>query len=243
MSTVADAVGWLTDAEQWSGVNGIPARLAEHLVLTGMSVGIAAAVALPLGVWLGHWGRGGALAINISGALRAVPTFAVLVLLAIGPLGIGRTATVVALTIFAIAPLVTNSYVGMRSVDPDITDAARGMGMSGGQLLLRVELPLALPMIMQGVRLAAVQVVATATLAALIGAGGLGRFVTAGLAQHDQAQVVGGAVLVAALALLVDGLLFVLTRLLAPAGASAYRRRSRSSRGRRQRRPASQAAG
>ncbi|MDT3445553.1 MULTISPECIES: ABC transporter permease [unclassified Pseudofrankia] len=227
MSTVADATRWLTDGAHWSGDDGIPARLGEHLILTGASVGIAAAVALPVGIWLGHRGRGGALAVNISGALRAVPTFAVLVLLAIGPLGIGDRTTIVALVIFAVAPLVANSYVGVREVDAGAREAARGMGMSGWQLLTRVELPLALPLIMLGVRLAAVQVVATATIAALIGGGGLGRFVVDGLAQHDQPQVLGGAVLVAVLALSMDGLLLGLTRLLAPAGATTRRGASR----------------
>ncbi|ONH30726.1 ABC transporter permease [Pseudofrankia asymbiotica] len=223
MSTVADAARWLTDGANWSGDGGIPTRLGEHLMLTGASVGIAAAISLPVGIWLGHRGRGGALAVNLSGALRAVPTFAVLVLLAIGPLGIGDQTTIVALVIFGVAPLVANSYVGMREVDAGAREAARGMGMSGWQLLTRVELPLALPLIMLGVRLAAVQVLATATIAALIGGGGLGRFVVDGLAQHDQPKVVGGAFLVAVLALAVDGLLFGLTRLLTPAGATARR--------------------
>jgi osmoprotectant transport system permease protein len=214
VSTFTDTVTWLTDGAHWSGPEGVPTRLVEHLTLTAVSLGLAAAVGLPVGIGLGHLGRGGTLAINISNIGRAVPTFAVLVLLAIGPLGIGNTATVVALTVFAVAPLVTNSYVGMQEVDAGAREAARGMGMSGGQLLRRVELPLAMPMIMVGLRLAAVQVVATATIAALIGGGGLGRFVVDGLAQHDQPQVVGGAVLVAALALVVDGLLALPRRLL-----------------------------
>ena len=172
MSAVGNAAGWLTDGAHWSGQDGIPARLGEHLALTGMSVGIAAALALPAGIWLGHRGRGGTLAVSLAGALRAVPTFAVLVLLAIGPLGIGTSTTVIALVVFAIAPLVANSYVGVTGVDHGAREAARGMGMSGRQLLIRVELPLAAPMIMLGIRLAVVQVIATATLAALIGGGG-----------------------------------------------------------------------
>ncbi|CAJ65351.1 MULTISPECIES: ABC transporter permease [Frankia] len=212
MSTLGSAFDWLTTGASWRGDEGIAHRLGEHLLLTGASVGIACAVALPVGIGLGHLGRGGTLAINVSNIGRAVPTFAVLVLLAIGPLGIGDTTTVVALTLFAIAPLVTNSYVGMQEVDAGAKEAARGMGMSGGQLLRRVELPLALPMIMLGLRLAAVQVVATATIAALIGGGGLGRFVVDGLANNRRPEVVGGAILVAVLALGVDGLLLVLTR-------------------------------
>ncbi|CAO5253599.1 ABC transporter permease [Frankia sp. AgKG'84/4] len=215
MSTLTGAFDWLTTGSNWRGSEGIGTRLTEHLLLTGASVGIACAVALPVAVGLGHLGRGGTLAINISNVGRAVPTFAVLVLLAIGPLGIGDTTTVVALTLFAIAPLVTNSYVGMREVDPGAKEAARGMGMSGGQLLRRVELPLAAPLIVLGLRLAAVQVVATATIAALIGGGGLGRFVVDGLANNRHDEVVGGAILVAALALIVDGILFAVARLVA----------------------------
>lgn len=227
MSTATATVDWLTDGAQWSGPTGIPARLGEHLTLTAASVAIAAAIALPVGIWLGHVGRGGALAVSVAGGLRAVPTFAVLVLLAIGPLGIGDRTTIIALVVFAVAPLVTNSYVGVHEVDPGAKEAARGMGMGGGQLLWRVELPLALPMIMLGIRLAAVQVVATATLAALIGGGGLGRFVVNGLAQHDQPQVVGGAILVAALALVIDGLLLGVSRLVVPTGVTRQRRTAR----------------
>ncbi|MCK9874455.1 ABC transporter permease [Frankia sp. Ag45/Mut15] len=214
MSTLTSAFDWLTTGSSWRGGEGIATRLGEHVLLTAASVGIASAVALPIGIALGHLGRGGTLAINISNIGRAVPTLAVLVLLAIGPLGIGDLTTVLALTLFAIAPLVTNSYVGIREVDPGAVLAARGMGMSGGQVLRRVELPLALPMILLGLRLAAVQVVATATIAALIDGGGLGRFVVDGLANHEQNKVVGGAILVAVLALVVDGTLFALTRLL-----------------------------
>ncbi|WP_020572482.1 ABC transporter permease [Parafrankia discariae] len=223
MSMLIETASWLADGRNWSGHEGIPARLGEHLVLSGASVGIAAALALPLGTALGHAGRGGTLAINISNVGRAVPTFAVLVLLAIGPFGIGDTTTIAALTLFALAPLVTNSYVGVREIDGDAREAARGMGMSGWQILRGVELPLAAPMIIIGLRLAAVQVVGTATIAALIGGGGLGRFVVDGLARHDDPQIVGGAVLVAALALAVDGVLLGAQRLLAPRGGPTGR--------------------
>lgn len=230
MSTLTSAFDWLTTGSSWRGEEGIATRLGQHLALTGASVGIACAIALPVGIGLGHWGRGGTLAINVSNVGRAVPTFAVLVLLAIGPLGIGNTTTVVALTLFAIAPLVTNSYVGMREVDPGAKEAARGMGMSGPQVLRRVELPLALPMIILGLRLASVQVVATATIAALINGGGLGRFVVDGLANNHRDQVVGGAILVAALALVVDGALLALSRLLSGGAPRTARSRSRAHR-------------
>lgn len=201
MSLVTDTARWLADGEHWSGPDGIPARLAEHVTVSALSVGIAALLALPLAFWLGHTGRGGTAVVGLSNASRAVPTFAVLVLLVATPVGFGDRATVVALVLFAVPPLLTNAYVGVRDVDPDAREAARGMGMSGSQLLRRVELPLALPLVAAGVRTASVQVVATATLAAYVGGGGLGRFVADGFGRADPAMTAAGGVLVAVLAL------------------------------------------
>lgn len=217
MGVFGDVWTWLSTASHWEGGNGVWFRLGEHLYLTGVCLGIACLIALPVALWLGHIGRGGALAVNLSNVGRAVPTFAVLVLLTLSPLGTeGDWPTVIALVLFAVPPLLTNAYVGMREADRDVVEAARGMGMSGGQLLFRVELPLAFGMVMTGVRSAAVQVVATATLAALPGGGGLGRLITAGFNTYDTAQVVAGAVLVAVLALLVEGVLVAAERLLDP---------------------------
>ncbi|MFF7726521.1 ABC transporter permease [Streptomyces sp. NPDC008001] len=208
---------WLSTGAHWSGTDGVWHRLGEHLFLTVVCLALSCAIALPVGVLLGHVGKGGALAVNISNAGRAVPTFAVLVLLLLSPLGThGSWPTVIALVLFAIPPLLTNAYVGMREVDRDVVEAARGMGMTGRQLMARVELPLAFPLIVTGVRTAAVQVVATTTLAALPGGGGLGRIITAGFRLTDTAQVVAGAVLVAGLALLVEGVLMAAERLLDP---------------------------
>lgn len=233
MEDLQGAWEWLTTGSHWTEDEGVWQRLGEHLYLTGVCLGLSALIALPLALWLGHLGRGGALAVNISNVGRAVPTFAVLVLLTLGPLGDhGDWPTVIALVLFAVPPLLTNAYVGMREVDRDVVEAARGMGMSGGQLLLRVELPLAYPLIMTGIRTAAVQLVATATLAALPGGGGLGRIVTAGFNNYDNAQVVAGAALVAVLAMLVEGVLVVADRLLDPmrrtagGGFAARRRRA-----------------
>jgi osmoprotectant transport system permease protein len=218
VNTVSGAWTWLTTGAHWSGPSGIPHRLGEHLFLTVVCMLISCAIALPIALVLGHLGKGGALAVNISNVGRAVPTFAVLVLLVLSPLGAyGNWPTIIALVLFAVPPLLTNAYVGMREVDRDVVQAARGMGMTGGQLLVRVEVPLALPLILAGVRSAAVQVVATVTLAALPGEGGLGRIITAGFANFDTAEVVAGAFLVAVLALLVDGLFVVAARLLGPA--------------------------
>ncbi|WP_415953194.1 ABC transporter permease [Streptomyces sp. KLOTTS4A1] len=219
MKTLSDTWHWLTDPANWSGGDGVWHRLTEHLLLTVVCLVISCLIALPVALVLGHLGKGGALAVNISNVGRAVPTFAVLVLLLLTPVGRwGQGPTVVALVLFAVPPLLTNAYVGMREVDRGIVQAARGMGMTGRQLLWRVELPLALPMILNGVRIAAVQLVATATIAALAGGGGLGRIITAGFNLASTSQVVAGAVLVAALALLVEGL-FELAERLAPGWA------------------------
>jgi osmoprotectant transport system permease protein len=195
---------------------GILVRLEQHVLLTLVAVAIAGAIALPLGLGLGHVGRGGTLAINITNIGRAVPTFAVLTLLTLSPIGLGYTATTIALVLFALPPLVTNSYIGLREVDPEARDAARGMGMSGWQLFRRVELPLAMPLVMAGIRIAAVQVVATATIAALVGSGGLGRLITDGLSQNNQGELLTGAAVVGALALLVESSLAAVQRLVDP---------------------------
>lgn len=217
MGVFTDAWIWLSTGSNWQGTEGVWNRLVEHLFLTGVCLALSCAIALPVALWLGHIGRGGALAVNLSNVGRAVPTFAVLVLLTLSPLGtVGSWPTIIALVLFAVPPLLTNTYVGMRESDRDVVEAARGMGMSGRQLLGRVELPLAFPLIMTGVRSAAVQVVATATLAAIPGGGGLGRIITAGFGTYDTPQVVAGAVLVAALALLIEGALVLAERLLDP---------------------------
>lgn len=225
MGVIGEAWNWLATGSHWSGVDGVWHRLGQHLFLTLVCLAISCAVALPVAVLLGHIGRGGAIAVNISNAGRAVPTFAVLVLLLLSPLGThGQWPTIIALVLFAIPPLLTNAYVGVSEADREVVEAARGMGMTGGQLIRRVELPLAFPLIMTGVRTAAVQVVATATLAALPGGGGLGRIITAGFRLTDTPQVVAGAVLVAALALLVEGAFVVLGLLLDPMRGKAGRR-------------------
>ncbi|MER6078331.1 ABC transporter permease [Streptomyces sp. NPDC001833] len=223
MNTLADAWAWLTDSAHWAGDDGIGHRLLQHLVLTVVCLVISCLIALPVALVLGHLGKGGALAVNISNVGRAVPTFAVLVLLLLTPIGSwGEGPTVVALVLFAVPPLLTNAYVGMREVDRGIVHAARGMGMTGRQMLFHVELPLSLPMVLTGVRIAAVQLVATATIAALAGGGGLGRIITAGFNLASTPMVVAGAVLVAVFALLVEGVFELLERL-APTWARGSR--------------------
>ncbi|WP_236573831.1 ABC transporter permease [Streptomyces sp. GS7] len=227
MDAITGAWQWLTTAANWAGGKGVWHRLGEHLYLSGLCLLISCLIALPVALWLGHLGKGGALAVNLSNVGRAVPTFAVLVLLTLSPLGThGDWPTIIALVLFAVPPLLTNAYLGMREADRDVVEAARGMGMSGPQLLLRVEIPLAYPLIMTGLRSAAVQVVATATLAALAGGGGLGRIITAGFGNYDTAQVVAGAVLVAVLALVVEGTLVLVDR-----GCDPMRGRRRRAKG------------
>ncbi|MCU1672549.1 MAG: putative transporter permease protein [Frankiales bacterium] len=223
MSLVRDTAAWLGDSAHWSGVDGVPHRLAEHLAVSGAAVGMACVLALPVAFLLGHTGRGGAVAVNLSNASRALPTFALLVLLAATPVGFGNRATVVALTVFAIPPLLTNAYIGVRDVHKEVREAARGMGMTGLQVLRRVELPLALPLVAAGLRTAAVQVVATATLAAYVGGGGLGRLIADGFGRADPAMTAAGGLLVAALALTVEVLLALLQRRVTPAAVATPR--------------------
>lgn len=208
---------WLTDPVHWQGNDGIPTRLGEHVHLSIESIAIGALIALPVGILLGHYGRFGNLAINISNVGRAVPSFGILVI-AFEVFGLGDAPIILALTALAVPPMVTNSYVAMREVDPDIKDAARGMGYRELPQLLRVELPLAVPLIMAGVRTSAVQVVATATLAALVAGGGLGRYIVDGLARSDDARTLAGALLVAALALATELILAGLQGVLVPRG-------------------------
>ncbi len=216
MSAVSGLVDWLSDPAHWEGPGGVPARLLEHLGLTAAALGLACAVAVPLALVLGHLGRGGAVALGLANLGRAVPTFAVLVLLAIGPLGFGPRSTITALVLFAVPPILTNGYVGMREVDRDVVEAARGVGLSGLQVMRTVELPLAVPLLLNGIRLAAVQVVATATIAALVAGGGLGNIILLGFGTQDQSAVLAGAVLVACFALATELLFAVLARLLDP---------------------------
>jgi len=208
---------WFVDGAHWQGSDGIPTRLGEHLHLSLEAVVIAAVIALPVGIALGHYGRFGNLAISLSNIGRAVPSYGILVI-AFTVLGFGDGPIIVALTALAIPPMVTNSYVALSEVDPDIKEAARGMGYRELAQLLRIELPLSVPLIMAGVRTSAIQVVATATVAALVAGGGLGRYIIDGFAQFDYTKLFAGALLVALLALATEVSLSVLERVLVPRG-------------------------
>jgi len=217
MTFFSKVVQWFTTASHWHGSNGIPHRLSEHVLMCGAAMLAAMVVALPTGILLGHVNRLGGLIINLANVGRAIPSFAILVV-ATQLVGIGALPAFCALVALAVPPMVTNSFIGVRDVDDQIREAARGMGMTGRQVLGRVELPIAVPMVMAGLRTAAVQVVATATIAALVAWGGLGRYIVDGLAQRDFVQVFAGAVLVAGLAVVTEVALAGLQRLLSPAG-------------------------
>jgi len=218
---------WLTDPINWQGSNGIPARLAEHIALSGVSLLLASLVAMPVGLWIGHTGRFSWLIVSSANAWRALPSFAVIGLLVPFTTSIDRNLgftlypTLIAMLVLAGPPLLVNSYQGIAGVDRDLVEAARAMGMRERQILLDLEIPIALPVIATGIRSAAVQVVATATLGATFGFGGLGRYIVLGDANKNNGELFGGVVLVAALALTTLALFLLIERRLVSPGLSS----------------------
>lgn len=205
--------GWLTDPAHWSGEDGIPQRLLEHLEISAVALLIALVVAVPLALLLGHLGRGGGILIPIGNIGRAIPTYAVIVTLALtDQIGISPWAVILALAVFAVPPLLVNTYVAVRGVDSDVKDAARGMGMTGGQVLRRTEIPLAFPLAFAGFRTTTVQVVATATFAGLVGAGTLGKYIYEGFSIQDYDELYAGVVLVALLCIVLEVILAAVQR-------------------------------
>jgi len=211
MELFGEAIAWLTTAENWTDPrNGILLRLWEHVSLSVVALLAATVVALPVGLWIGHTGRGAGGVIAVANIGRAVPSVGWLgivfpiTLLALGRAGIGFVPAVIALTALGIPPIVTNTYAGMREVDTDLVEAGRGMGMRESEIVRRVEVPVAMPVILTGIRISAVQVVATATLAAIVGGGTLGHFIVQGIFTRDLDRVVGAAILVAMLAILTE---------------------------------------
>jgi osmoprotectant transport system permease protein len=220
-------VGFLTDVVElfstnanWWGPDGFVHRIQEHVAMSGVALLTAMLIALPLGLLLGHTGRGGPLAMNISNLGRAVPSFAIIVLMA-SIVGIGAKPAYIALVALAVPPMVTNTYTAIRGVDRQVREAAVGMGFTGGQVLRRVEVPMGLPLIMAGIRTSGVQVVATATLAAIVGWGGLGRYIIDGLATREFHEVFAGALLVALLSIVVEVVLSLVQRAVVPTGLRA----------------------
>ena len=216
MNLLSDAIRYLNDPFNWTRTNGILDLLVQHLRISVIAVLVAMVVGIPVGAVLGHTGRGGGFTVALSNVSRAIPTLALLTVFAVTPIGFGPRATTIALAIFAIPPVLTNTYVGFRGVDRDVVEAARAMGMTERQVLVRAELPLATPLVMTGVRTAAVQVVATATLAALVAGGGLGRIITLGFRQQDSGAVLAGAILVALLAVATELTLAVVSWAVTP---------------------------
>lgn len=224
---IADVARWFVD--NWDGSTGYLVRTWEHIVVSGTALLAAAAVSLPLGAWLGHTGRGGTLAVSLVNVGRALPSFGIIALALPFTIrladavpfidsGLGFLPTFVALFALALPPIFTNTHAGIRSIEPETVDAARGMGMSERQILLEVELPIASPVVLAGLRVTAVQVVATAPLGALVAYGGLGRFIIDGFAVRDGVQIFSGAVLVALLSVLTEGAFVLLERRLTPQG-------------------------
>lgn len=217
MSVFTQLFEFFVDPLNWSGARGIPTRVIEHLWYTGLALTIAAAIALPIGLLIGHTGRGAFFAINIGNAARSFPSLGVLTLLVLLA-GLGLTPVLVALVVLGVPPIIASTYAGVRGVDPATIDAARGMGMTERGIMFRVELPIAFPLILSGLRSAALQIVSTATIAAFVALGGLGRYVIDGLAVRDFAEMLAGAVLVALLAIVIDILFAVLGRLVVSKG-------------------------
>jgi osmoprotectant transport system permease protein len=202
---------FFSDSAHWHGYDGIPARLAEHVRYTLQALALAAAIGLPVGLVTGHYGRGGNALSLVATAGRALPSFGLLVLMTT-LLGFGMLPVMIPLVILAVPPILVTTYEAMRSADPSPVDAARGMGMHESRILLQVELPVALPLILSGLRSAAIQIVSTATIAAYVSLGGLGRYIVDGLYQRDYEKVVGGATLVAVLALVTLALFWAVAR-------------------------------
>lgn len=218
------AFRWLNDPLNWQGPDGIAALTGEHLGMSAVAVLIAAVIALPVAVWLGHRRRGGTLTVVAANTSRALPTFALLLIFASTSIGFGNRPTVLAAAVFAIPPILTNAWTGMLEVDADTRDAARGMGMSAARSVALVELPLALPLIAAGLRTATVQVIATVPLAGLVGGGGLGPIIITGLATRRFGEVIAGGLLVALLCILAETVLSIGQRLLTPAPVRAFAR-------------------
>jgi len=208
MTLLGDVFAWFADPAHYQGGDAVQTRIVEHLELSGLAVLIGVLVALPIGLGLGHTGRLGFVAVNVANIGRALPSLALLALalppaFALG-LGLGFWPTLFALIPLAVPPILTNAYVGVRSVEADVIEAARGMGLSELGILLRIELPIALPVVFAGIRTAAVNVVATATLGALVAGGGLGRYIVDGLGLQEYDRLFAGALLVALLAIAVE---------------------------------------
>jgi osmoprotectant transport system permease protein len=223
-------IDWLVDASHWRGTDGVPARVGEHLYYVSLAVLVAAAIAVPLGLFVGHTGRGSVLVVGLSNAMRALPTLGLVTILVLA-MGLGEWPALIGLIVLAVPAILSGAYAGMQDVDRGVIDAARGMGMTGWQRLWRVEVPNALPLIIGGLRGAVLQAVATAAVAAFVGLGGLGRILLDGLKVRDYSKMLAAAVLIAVLAVLLDLLLAAVQRMLVPRGLVIAARATSTTRG------------
>ncbi len=224
MTFFSYAWDWITQSANWHGSDSIPQQFVAQLGYSGLPLLIAALIAVPAGVVIGHTGRGAVVVTNVANAWRSIPTLGLLILLAVY-LGLVTLTWLIPLVVLAIPPILVNVAEGVAGVDADVTDAAKGMGMTPWQQVVKVEVPIAMPLILVGLRTSAIFVVATATIAAYLGLGGLGRFIFDGLASSQYGPVAGGALLVVILAVLVLGLFALLSRLVVPAGLRGQGRR------------------
>jgi osmoprotectant transport system permease protein len=228
---MGDIVAWFLDPAHLSGTDSIQQRLLEHVLLSGSALLVATVIGLPIGLYIGHTRRYANLAINIANIGRALPSYALVVMilplsLTLSPdYGLDPIPTFVAMSLLAIPPIMVGAYAGLRSVDADLVEAGRGMGLREGQILTSVELPLASPVIVGGFRTATLQVIATATIGAIVSGGGLGRFIVDGIHNQDYTTVVGGVILVATLAISVDLVLALVQRRVTPRGLQMQRAR------------------
>lgn len=224
MNQIVEAWSWLTDPARLAGANSIPVRIGEHLFYTVVAVLIAAAIAVPIGYYIGHTGKGRNVAVAVAGAARAIPSFGLILLLVL-ILGVTNKSqgTTAAFVILAIPSILAGAYAGLEAIDRRTIDAARAMGMTEWQIIRKIEVPLGLPLLISGIRAGALQVVATVTLAAYIGLGGLGYYLFEGLQIRRYDEMLGGAVLVAGLALLLDAAFAVIQKLIVPRGVLAGR--------------------
>lgn len=227
MNFLINGFGWIFDSAHYGGPNGIDTRVLQHLQISGIVLLIAAIIAIPLGYYIGHTGRGRSLAVGLSGGVRALPTLGFIAILALS-IGIGIEAPLIALVVLGIPSILAGAYAGFEAVDRRTIDAARSVGMTELQIVSKVEIPLGLPLLIGGLRSASLQIIATATLADYIGGGGLGHFIFLGQQTNDYTQMIAGSILVVTLALVSEALFSILQRLVVPAGVRAGSRQSGS---------------
>lgn len=220
MNFFLEAIAFILDPAHYGGVNGIDTRILEHLVISLEVLLVSAAIAVPVGYLVGHTGRGRTITVALSGAVRALPTLGLMIIIALA-VGIGLEAPFIAFVVLAVPPVLAGAYSGFESIDRRTVDAARAVGMTEWQIVAKVEVPLGLPLLIGGIRSASLQVIATVTLADYVGAGGLGHFLFLGLKTNDYPQMLAGSIVVILLALVSEIVFGVLQRLVVPAGVSA----------------------